>query len=476
MSATSWYVFKLNSRARPKLRGFPGLFMRYYRFLISAVITAVGLTTCSMEKSNAQSSATPKKLAPGVLKVIQPWVDPRDTHTLPMSTPGINATPFEPKQSPVSTTLAEQSRRIVMFRDAWQYEFAFLGLRQIELDVAASDGSTVKRNFWYMVYRIRNTGEVLVNDEIRHPRFGTLEYEKLANFENMSPERREQAIAKLENETLFGRFIGNFRLEGWVENISNGEYTKVSYRPVIDRSIAAAIQQEEDPATELLTSIDLMKKSFPIVPERSEFGGLWGVAIWENVDPRIDYVSVFVNGLTNAYRLAKTPDGEWKTVRKTLQLNFWRPGDAIEQAKDPVGYGIPLVDDFRRQIEICRRFNLPGPVIQGFEFDQVTTRRRQIIEVDSEFSLRKMESELANQLDGGTIPQSVLNAFQDAGMPLPDNVQPQTTIKGKQWTFGAIIDGENKSILIELIPQFWEPAIEEGIRFTKTLDHLWIYQ
>ena len=62
----------------------------------------------------------------------------------------------------------------------------------------------------------------------------------------------------------------------------------------------------------------------------------WGVATWEDVDPATDHFSIYVQGLTNAYRWVDPPGAYKKgnppgTGRqfypKTLVLNFWRPGD-----------------------------------------------------------------------------------------------------------------------------------------------------
>ncbi|HMO14848.1 MAG TPA: hypothetical protein PKD64_05135 [Pirellulaceae bacterium] len=450
--------------------------MRTLRILFCSNLALILMTAVLAGHAQAQTRGSAQVLAPGVLKVIQPKVDPRDTHTLPLNLPDINPVAFEPRLSPVTSTLAERTRRITMFRDAWQYEFSFIPLRQIELDVAVGDGTTVRRNFWYLVYRIRNTGEALINEEIKHAKFATSEYEKITNFRDMSEERRQQSIAKLEQETLFGRYIGNFTLEGWVENISAGEYVKVSYRPVVDKNIIRAIQMEEDPATQLHSPIDMLKMQFPIVPADSDVGGVWGVAVWENVDPRIDFVRVYVSGLTNAYRLARDNNGELTTKRKTLQVNFWRPGDAVRETRNPVRYGIPLEDNYRRQIQICDRYNLPGPVLQGYEYDTETTRRRLIVEIDAEVSLRDLKSAAAGTLDGGTLPENLKKAFEDAGYPIPSDIRPKTNITGKQWSFETMIGGENVSFIIQLSPQLWEPDIQGGIRFINTLDYIWIYQ
>ena len=77
---------------------------------------------------------------------------------------------------------------------------------------------------------------------------------------------------------------------------------------------------------------------------------VWGVATWEYVDPRIDSFSIYVKGLSNAYRFSD-PAGEYKPgdepgkgrqyAQKTLKLNFWRPGDEHEINEQDIYYGGP---------------------------------------------------------------------------------------------------------------------------------------
>ncbi len=79
--------------------------------------------------------------------------------------------------------------------------------------------------------------------------------------------------------------------------------------------------------------------------------GVWGVATWVDVDPRIDFFSIYVGGLTNAYRwtdnagayhLGDSPGKGRQFEHKTLQLNFWRPGDEIDLNEREFRYGVPL--------------------------------------------------------------------------------------------------------------------------------------
>ena len=69
------------------------------------------------------------------------------------------------------------------------------------------------------------------------------------------------------------------------------------------------IRLREDPNRQFLTSVEMCR-------EIAVGETLWGVATWEDIDPRIVRFSVYVFGLTNAYRWKDEP-GEYK------------PGDSI---------------------------------------------------------------------------------------------------------------------------------------------------
>jgi hypothetical protein len=64
----------------------------------------------------------------------------------------------------------------------------------------------------------------------------------------------------------------------------------------------------------------------------------------------MDFFSVYVGGLTNAYRWEDSgayqhgnPPGRGRRFeRKILQLNFWRPGDELLLDEREIRYGVPL--------------------------------------------------------------------------------------------------------------------------------------
>ena len=98
---------------------------------------------------------------------------------------------------------------------------------------------------------------------------------------------------------------------------------------------------------------------------------VWGVVTWTNIDPRIDYFVVFVQGLTNAYRF-EDPAGAYKTgdlpgtgrrlLKKTLQLNFWRPGDTVDPNEEEIQFGARLDPDPDEQQKILTEYGLDKPV------------------------------------------------------------------------------------------------------------------
>ena len=47
-----------------------------------------------------------------------------------------------------------------------------------------------------------------------------------------------------------------------------------------------------------------------------------------------------------------------KSERKALQLNFFRPGDAINQTDDQIRFGVPAYQDEREQDYVLQHYGL----------------------------------------------------------------------------------------------------------------------
>ena len=417
-----------------------------------AIICSIGLS--SLQKPVSAQSV--KNLSPGVLKVIEAELDARDAHTLPMPMPKLNATEYDPNLFPKSESLFGKTRQIVLYREVFQLEFSFIPLRQIRFE---------NNNYWYMIYRIRNVGKTFTHEKIVDPKFDRVEYEIRQDNMDIKP------------DALSYRFFGNFSLEGWVENPVTEEFTKVRYsNNYVPQEVIDAIRLEEDPGMELLDIVEMAKQSFPVVDPNSEAGGKWGVAVWKNVDARIDYVSVFVTGLSNGYRLKSLDNGEKEFKVRTLQLNFWRPGDSVEQDRDVVDYGIPLTDHHKKQVEICNRYDLPGPLLFASQQNIETLRKTVLFESDAQIDLNEFTSPLIEQLNQGAVPESVRKSFTDAGVTFDGAVTVLTNVDDVEWTVSGDVGGDAQSYSLRIEPQYWEPRHGGGIRFIKSLDHLWIYR
>ena len=428
--------------------------MQRHRALIGLAIWVIFFSTLTASV-NAQNAGKPRPLAKGVLKTIETDLNPRDMFSLPMPLPRLNAHEYDPKTVSVDDTLHGQTRRVIMFRDnVWQYEFAFSGLRQAKLKVPNSSGGLSNRNVWYMIYRIRDTGKTMTFEQVKQ----NPEFEHLENDLKL-----DQPLPSEEK-----KFLPRFSLEGWVPNAKGNGYQKVVYRDQICPVVLEQIRQREDANQVLLDTHQMSTAKIPVAKNESD-PGVWGVAIWKDVDPRIDFVSVFVKGLTNAFRLGRSLDDPSKL--KTLQLNFWRPGDSVAQQDDRIDFGIPLMDDPRQQALVCERYDLPGPLIRVYHVNEIAKRNVLVVEADAQVDLKTFDSALTPDLDQGKLPVEIAQAFADAGLTINKDASLKTIIEGSKW---ALKNGQDEYILA-LEPQFWEPDFV-GIRFIKSLDHLWIYR
>jgi hypothetical protein len=87
------------------------------------------------------------------------------------------------------------------------------------------------------------------------------------------------------------------------------------------------IQAREDASIPLLGAVNIIG----IVPPSTKEGiddAVFGVAVWDGVDPKADRFSIYVRGLSDGYQLVTPPDGGKPVVRyKTLRIDLIRRGD-----------------------------------------------------------------------------------------------------------------------------------------------------
>ncbi len=279
--------------------------------------------------------------APGIVNVIAPAPHAEETFSGPQTLQSLidahpeiewSAPDFvdgRPFSDPRTRTLVEMARQVTLRREIYCLEFSFKPLRMIYLDIPQPDGRMARKLVWYMVYRVRYRGgdlrpaADLVGRSSIYKRVEAISYDA----------RRAFPMLVLED---------HIRDKQYLDRILPTAKQRIATREKITAPLYDSLE---------ITSVDIPRSSAEDAP------GVWGVATWEDVDPNIDFVSVFVNGLTNAFE----QDGEGPNApyrKKALQLNFYRPGDSMKQLDDRIHFGVPAFQDPAEQNYVLQQYGL----------------------------------------------------------------------------------------------------------------------
>jgi hypothetical protein len=100
------------------------------------------------------------------------------------------------------------------------------------------------------------------------------------------------------------------------------------YEDAVLPEAVKVIQNREDPSIPLLGAVSVVGEIPPSTKEGID-DAVFGVAVWEGVDPSADAFSVFVKGLSDGHQLVSPPQGGTPVVKyKTMRIDFIRRGDA----------------------------------------------------------------------------------------------------------------------------------------------------
>ena len=272
--------------------------MRFLAFLAVLILTITGY---AQDPAADQAPQGPfRRLAPGVERTIAPALEPRENYEWMQKLDELSklAAGQQIPELGKRTWALDMLKDVRLEHNVWALEFSFKPIRFVMVDVAVSSGQVERKLVWYMVYRVRNTGDKPV------------------------------------------RFVPQFVLHATDADV---------YYP--DRIIATAmdpIRNREDPRRRLLNTVQISDVEIPPSAE-GEDNSVYGVVTWRDIDPATDKFSVYIKGLTNAYRIKTDEDtGDWKGyIRKTLQLNFWRPGDEFFEHEGEIRIGAPGDVDYR---------------------------------------------------------------------------------------------------------------------------------
>ncbi len=437
-----------------------------FAFAILSLVAAQLAATIA----SAQEPLQPRRLAPGVLITVPASAEVGESFTGPMKLKDFKPEEFSPNFTPKTETLFERSKHVTLRRAIWSLEFTFKPLRMIEADIPQPDGRMKKKVIWYLLYKLRNPGGAIMpkGEEVPLPDGSSAEDPNRLKF---TPEIvNDLDPAKV---TMPYRFYPIFVLEGWVQDPITKQYTKIPYTDRIIPSAIPQIRAKEDPAIPLYNSVQLQKFQIPLSDADND-KSIWGVATWEDIDPRVDYVSVFIQGLTNAFRFYELADGKRVYHYKTLQLNFWRPGDARDETEDQIRYGVPLVSNPIDQIRIFGFYGVPGPSIAAYEYFPTTRRESFLFRIDAQLD-PEYQSTLRVALNSGTFSPAVRQGFADAGLTIAGDPTLGIVIDGDEWRFVTDIDGESREFRLRYEPQYWE-KVKEGLDVKERVDHFWIYR
>jgi len=303
--------------------------MSFWTWLAALLLVGVGPSAQGEDAKPSAANEKPiptrspyRQLAPGVMIDIDPMRTLAETVSR-HDVAGLLA--VDPK--------FDWAKDIAFRHDVWVLKFQFKPMRMIWVDVPQPSGFMQRKLIWDMVYSVTNTGQQMHPVENVDLPYKTAEPRKLYEVQTV-------------DEPV--RFVPEFLLEGRQRMTDDEGFTKVYPDRVIPVALEA-IRQREDPRRKFLNSVEMCR-------ELDVNETQWGVATWEDVDPRVVRFSVYVFGLTNAYRWKDdpsklTPDSSPLTgrriYRKTLQLNFWRPSDPYFEHEDEIRYGTPDGVDYR---------------------------------------------------------------------------------------------------------------------------------
>ena len=301
---------------------------------------------------------------------------------------GIAGLDYTPNFEAKSDTVYERAKEVIFRRPIWNLEFSFKTMRIVEVSVPQAIGPPQLKKIWYTLYRVRNLGGhwiPLIEAEpgtkatpvSLAPKEATEGKGDLKEVVASSSPLRERAdLEKFvvnevdSSDLLFSKGIAAEGIHFFPHFVLEAHEFDKEYLDRIIPSALPVIAKMERVGKPIYDSISITKQKLEISTAEKD-NGVWGVATWEDVDPRIDFFSLYVQGLTNAFQMSDEPkkfkvgDPPAKTrtfLRKTLQIHFWRPGDTINENDKEFKYGMPKEQNPALQMEVRKKYGIKDPL------------------------------------------------------------------------------------------------------------------
>lgn len=320
-------------------------FQSYSALLLS--ISLLGAFDCT--ESTAQTPANPsassattglpvtassgRRLAADAINIIPPGGELGDTFVGPVELPLLSNSAelnWTPNLAPADETLANMVKAQVFRSEIWSFEFGFKPVRMIGVDLPDGQGGTKTKVVWYLLYYVKYLGGDLMAQP-QKDEFGNEIYQPTPSGGRAA--RRFIPGLTLNSTSLDKRYEAKFIPQAVPLIVEKERVGK----PVYD---TVAIQKVPVEQSNALVSKEV-----------------WGVATWTDVDPRTNFFTVEVRGLTNAQR-SENVAGKFESKQKTLVLYFSRPGDTINELDDIIRYGVPASTDPVQQKMIFSKYGV----------------------------------------------------------------------------------------------------------------------
>ena len=337
---------------------------------VSTVFVGIFCVTVLASVVQAQNP----NIVPGVLTTVQPCLSYDETFTRQVAVHFLAGNAASLDEAAANNVLFDRkdwAEDIRFSRDIWCLEFQYKPIRAIWVDIPTKKGIE-KKLVLYMVYSVTNAGKksairTVVDSPIEFPEQKTMEIinctcpycVKAGNTDgsrtvemNASPVLRNQpGTFKPEEIEIPIQFVPYFNLasDRILESVktqvnpNTGNITTevkritASFQDQVIPIAIDAISQREKAAKPFESTVSIAGKT--ILPNET----VWGVVTWVDVDPRINFFSVVIRGLSNARKWEVLKDGDqyafkkgdpvdsnWELTPKSLKLNFSRPGDEFE--------------------------------------------------------------------------------------------------------------------------------------------------
>jgi hypothetical protein len=203
----------------------------------------------------------------------------------------------------------------------WIAEVQYKPVRHLFMNVTDPATRQTKRELvWYMIYRVIPRDYTELAGDSRDSLLDKLQ------SPNLKPDNT------IDNPEGFPLQVPRFVLRG--DDDGEQQFYQDEVNLQIQGSVFVREFKERSADLRLLNSVQAISEVInpvSVTDPNPLQSAAYGVAVWRNVDPKIDYLTVIMSGFSNAYRISQNDAGETIFEHKVIEQKFGRPGDIYNQ-------------------------------------------------------------------------------------------------------------------------------------------------